>query len=224
MSDPLQHEMIQCPKCANRMEAPVVRVLQPGSAACKQLFTGKLNCSKCTKCGTAFQIEVEQLIFKDPETAFILVQTPLPDESQQEALEQEVDCMATDAAYQENLERPTVRLVFNREDFLEKIALHLRDLDDRLVEYAKFQLFQNTGGASLMPQLHRLLYDFSNSDEQKMQFIVFDRESGKPCASLHLPMQDFKDMVEEFEQNENLQKELERIFPNCFVQVDRLYE
>lgn len=224
MSDPLQREIIQCPKCAFRMEAPVVRVLQPGSLAFKQLFSGNLNCPKCTKCGTVFQVEVEQLIFKDPDTAFILVQTPLPDENHQEDLEQEIDCMATDAAYQENLERPLVRLVFNREDFLEKIALHLRGFDDRLIEYAKFQLFQNTGGASLMPQQHRLLYDFSNSDEQKMQFIVFDREAGNPCASLHLPMQDFKDMVEEFQNNDNLQQELQTIFPNCVVHVDRLYE
>ena len=206
------------------MAATVVRVLHPGSTAFKQLFAGNLNCPTCSKCGTVFQVEVGQLIFKDPETAFILVQTPLPEESRQDDLEQEIDCLATDAAYQENLERPTVRLVFNREDFLEKIALHLRGFDDRLVEYAKFQLFQNTGGASLLPQQHRLLYDFSNSDEQKMLFIVFDREAGKPTASLHLPMQDFRDMVEEFEQNQNLQQELERIFPNCFVHVDRLFD
>ncbi len=224
MPDPLQQETIQCPKCASRMQAQIVRVLQPGSQAMKQLFEGTLNCPKCTKCGSVFQVEVGQLIFKDPEMAFILVQTPLPDDNRIDDLEQEIDCMATDAAYQENLERPTVRLVFTREDFLEKISLHLRGLDDRLVEYAKFQLFQNTGGASLTPQQHRLLYDFSSSDEAKMQFIVFDRESGKPCASLHLPMLDFQNMVEEFDENDNLKLELERIFPSCVVHVDRLYE
>ncbi len=224
MPDQLQQEVIQCPKCASRIKVAIIRVLHPGSPAMKKLLQGTLNCPKCSKCKTVFQVNVQQLIFKDPETAFMLVQTQLPDEDRIEDLEQEIDCLATDVAFQENLERPTVRLVFNREDFLEKISLHLRGLDDRLIEYAKFQLFQNTGGVSLLPEKHRLLYDFSNSDEIKMQFIVFDRESGKPWASLHLPMTDFQAMVAEFEKNDSLKLELERIFPNCVVHVDRLYE
>lgn len=224
MSDIPSLESISCPQCAKRFETELVRVLQPCDASFKQLFAGSLNRSKCPDCGTVFQVDVEQLIFKDPDRAYILVQTAPPEENEVDNLEEEIDCMATEAAYQQNLERPTVRLVFNREEFLEKIFLHERGLDDRLVEYAKFQLFQNTGGADLMQQQHRLLYDFSNSDDEKMQFIVFDRESGRPSASLHLPMSDFNNMAKEFEQNENLQLELERIFPNCVVHVDRLYE
>lgn len=224
MNSDVRQENIPCPKCAASLQVPVIRVLQPESPALKQLLNGTLNCPKCTQCGTVFQVQVEQLIYKDPELAFILVQAALPEENRMESLEQEVDCLATEAAYRENLERPTVRLVFSREDFLEKIFLQQRGYDDRLVEYAKFQLFQNTGGASLQPAQQRLLYDFSNSTAEKMQFIVFDRESGKPSAAVHLPMADFQALVEEFEGDEHLQQELERIFPTCYVHVDRLYD
>jgi len=224
MFDAPSQEFIRCPQCATRFETGLVRVLHPTSPSLKRLFAGTLNRPTCPSCGTIFQIDVEQLIYKDPETPYILIQTTEPEESESEDLEQEIDCMGTETAYQEGLERPIVRLVFNREDFLEKIFLHNCGLDDRLIEYAKFQLFQNTGGTDLMRKQHRLLYDFSNSDDIKMQFIVFDRESAKPCAYLHLPMEDFLNMMNEFEQNENLQLELERIFPNCVVTVDRLYE
>jgi len=131
--------------------------------------------------------------------------------------------MATEAAVLLKLPRPTVRLVFAREDFLEKIALQRQGLDDRLVEYAKFQLFQNTGGAALLPERHRLLYDFSRSDEEKMQFAVFDRQTHQVSAALHLPQEDYHKMALEFAANEHLQRELERLFPDCLVSVDRLY-
>jgi hypothetical protein len=224
MSDSSSQESVCCPQCTTRFETELVRVLQPGDPAFEQLFAGSLNRAKCPGCGTVFQVDVEQLIFKDPETPYILVQTAPPEESEIDNLEEEIDCLATDAAYQQGLERPMVRLVFNREEFLEKIFLHYRGLDDRLVEYAKFQLFQTIGDDDLMPTQHRLLYDFSNSDEEKMQFIVFDRESAKASAYLHLPMADFLNMAKEFEQNENLQLELEQVFPSCVVHVDRLYE
>lgn len=217
-------ETVCCPHCDQHFETELLRSLQPDSPALRALLNSTLNCPRCPHCGKSFRVETGQLIYKDPDTAFFLLQSSAEDPESTASLEQELDSLASEIAWQENMPRPMVRLVFNREDFIEKIFLQQRGLDDRLVEYAKFQLFQNTGGTRLLPQQQRLLFDFSNSDDEKMQFIVFDRESGKADASLHLPMQDFRDMQQEFAQSEELQKELDLLFPGCVVNVENVYE
>ncbi len=217
-------EKITCPSCGQTAIGLICRVITPDSPEFKLLFSGKLNVFSCASCGKSYQVAVEQLIYRDSEHSFLLVQhQPPADTSRYGRIIQEVDAMATEAAMLLKMPRPTVRLVFAREDFLEKIALQRRGFDDRLVEYAKFQLFQNTGGAALLPERHRLLYDFSRSDEEKLQFAVFDRQTHQVSAALHLPQEDYHRMALEFSVNEPLQKELERLFPDCLVSVDRLY-
>jgi len=217
-------EKITCPSCGQAAIGTICRVLTPDCPELRILFSGKLNVFNCANCGKTYQVAVEQLIYKDSEYAYLLIQhQPPQDAADTTKIIREVDLMATEAAQQLQQPRPTVRLVFTREIFLEKIALHRGGLDDRLVEYAKFQLFQNTGGASLLPDRHRLLYDFSRSDEEKMQFVVFDRETHQISAALHLPQDDFHKMALEFAANDALQQELDRLFPDCLVSVDRLY-
>lgn len=217
-------EKITCPSCGQTAIGLICRVITPDSPELKLLFSGRLNVFSCAGCGRSYQVAVEQLVYRDSGQSCLLVQhQPPADASQYCRIIQEVDVMATEAAVLLKLPRPTVRLVFAREDFLEKIALQRQGLDDRLVEYAKFQLFQNTGGAALLPERHRLLYDFSRSDEEKMQFAVFDRQTHQVSAALHLPQEDYHKMALEFAANEHLQRELERLFPDCLVSVDRLY-
>jgi hypothetical protein len=224
MPDESYRKNVRCPHCGQRFDTVLVRSFQPDSAALRALLDSSLNCPNCPNCKQSFRVETGQLIYKDPEAGFFLMQSEEDSDLESIAeLEQELDSLASEIAWQENLPRPIVRLVFNREDLIEKIFLQQRGIDDRLIEYAKFQLFQNTGGQRLLPQQHRLLFDFSNSDRDKMQFFVFGRESGKPEASLHLPMQDFRKM-QEFASSAELQKELDRLFPGCQVNVENLYD
>ena len=131
--------------------------------------------------------------------------------------------MATEAAMKENLDRPTVRLTVSLPDFIEKISLRRMGLDDRLIEYAKHQLFSNLGEDRLNSSAHRLLVDFSNKDESKLAFIVYDRETNRPISSLHVPMEEFNNLVKEFSVNDQLMNELDTLFPSCYVSVDRLF-
>ena len=111
--------------------------------------------------------------------------------------------MATEAAMRENLDRPTVRLTVSLPDFIEKISLRRLGLDDRLIEYAKHQLFSNLGDERLNSSAHRLLVDFSNKDADKLAFIVYDRETNRPISSLHVPMEEFNNLVKEFSVNDH---------------------
>lgn len=152
------------------------------------------------------------------------VQSSHPLSAEEEAsLALQLDESATEAAQSEGLARPIVRLVFTRPDFLEKIALHQHGLDDRIVEYAKYQLF-NGGAEGITPQRHRLLFDFTQKDSGRLIFLIYDRKAGRPIRILQVPMEEFQNLAAEFQNNLELRQELERCFPGCRVDVDILLQ
>lgn len=213
---------VACPNCKNANEVKIVTVIQADSPERNELFSGMLNCKECEQCDTVFQVDVEQLIYKDVENNFLIVENREVEEDELRELQENIDSLASELAYLENIERPEVRLVFYREDFIEKIVLLERAIDDRLIEFAKFQLFQNVGDTDFSADKRRLLYDFSNTDEDKLQFVIFDRNSGQAVSALHLPYDDFEKVCSEFEANEEMQEELDNLFPSCYVNVDNI--
>jgi hypothetical protein len=84
-------------------------------------------------------------------------------------------------------------------------------------------LFKNLGEDKLNPSEHRLLIDFSNKDEDKLAFIIYDRETNQPISALHVPKAEFDSLVKEFTENEQLLAELDTLFPSCYVSVERLF-
>ena len=137
-------------------------------------------------------------------------------------LVQNVEAAATQAAMSQGLERPELRMVFARPEFIEKLFLHQRGYDDRIVEYAKYQLLGNTEG--LDPAKHRLHYDFSHDDGQLLHFIVFSRKGHRPVRMLQVPMEEYRALAAEFDQSPEARAELERAFPGCLVDVDHFFE
>ena len=150
------------------------------------------------------------------------IQTAHPvEEDEAIALALQVDESASETAREAGLPRPAVRLVFNRPDFLEKIALHQQELDDRVVEFAKYQLF-NGGAEGLDPKRHRLLFDFAQKDGSCLGFLIYDRKSGRPIRVLQVPMKEFEALRDEIGANAALRQELDHCFPGCRVDVDIL--
>ena len=222
MSDTHQ-ETVACPHCGHRMSTQVTTVIRhDDTKALDALFKGTLNRVRCPKCTHDFLVDTT-LIYRDDENPFIVYYVDIPEDADLHTYEREFDVMATEAAMKENLDRPTVRLTVSLPDFIEKISLRRMGLDDRLIEYAKHQLFSNLGEDRLNSSAHRLLVDFSNKDESKLAFIVYDRETNRPISSLHVPKEEFNNLVKEFSVNDQLMNELDTLFPSCYVSVDRLF-
>ena len=222
MSDTHQ-ETVACPHCGHRISTQVTTVIRhDDTKALDALFKGTLNRVRCPKCTHDFLVDTT-LIYRDDENPFSVYYVDIPEDADLHTYEREIDVMATEAAMKENLDRPTVRLTVSLPDFIEKISLRRMGLDDRLIEYAKHQLFSNLGEDRLNSSAHRLLVDFSNKDESKLAFIVYDRETNRPISSLHVPMEEFNNLVKEFSVNDQLMNELDTLFPSCYVSVDRLF-
>ena len=212
---------LACPHCSTHFEFEPVTVLTPDSEHLPKLLHGTLNCVACPKCQATLNVPV-QLIYRDHRRPFMVVQTAHPlSEEEEAALALKLDESATEAAQSEGLQRPIVRLVFSRPDFIEKIALHQQGLDDRIVEYAKYQLF-NGGAEGITPQRHRLLFDFTQKNAGRLTFIIYDRKTGRPIRVLQVPMEEFQQLVTEIQNNAELQAELDHCFPGCQVDIDML--
>ena len=139
-----------------------------------------------------------------------------------EALEEEIDAAMTEEAQTHGIARPTIRLTYQRPDFIEKIAIHKLGFDDRLIEYAKLQLFRNMDELQLSRATHRLLLDYSRTNDEHILFLVYDRESQRPLNAIQVEMRDYLSLEEELMQSEDLQRELDAAFPGCYVCADRL--
>ena len=213
---------VTCPKCGKSMSVKVIRAIKADSPELKSLLKGTLNVQTCG-CGARFLVSTP-IFYSDPALNFFLVQEEYPEDGNIEDIEKDVDATMTDVALAHNIERPLLRLVFSREEFIEKLALVTRGYDDRLIEYAKFQLFQTTGEGKINHQLHRMLFDFSEPEGGHIKFIIFEKETGKHIAGIHIEREDYERMLKEFQENASLQNELDALFPDCYVNVDRLYD
>lgn len=216
-----KQEEVRCPKCGAVVRTVIVDALKSGDPELELLFKGGLNRPECPQCGSVFVVE-RPLVYRDSERPFIMYYMPSADEGGIEQLELEVDSMATDVFMRENLERPIVRLVFSQADFIEKIFIHQLGLDDRIIEYAKLQLFRTIDESQLSRTKHRLFLDFNHIEEEMMIFIVFDKDTLKPVNAVQVPTAEFHALEEEVTRNENVLMELEAAFPGCYVSADRL--
>ncbi len=215
---------IQCPKCGFKLNniPETVTVLTPDSPFLPKLFDGTLNKVVCPKCKMTLTLDGGHLVFRDAEKQYILYLMPEPEDGNTEALEEEIDATMTDEAQAHGIPRPTVRLTYQRPDFIEKISIHKLGFDDRLIEYAKLQLFRNMDELQLSRATHRLLLDYSRTNDEHLYFYVYDRESQKPINAIQVEMKDFLSLEEELMQSEDLQRELDAAFPGCHVCADRL--
>jgi len=237
---------LTCPKCgAAQPGAKVTTVLRPADeAGLAALLKGTLNVFTCVKCGTPFRLDSPVLYRDDARRALIYW---APNETQEtldkaekqvaELLKALMPAAAVEAEETDNTEETdgteeaaetagvapdvTCRLTLTRGQFIEKVMLWRNELDDRVVEYIKFQLFQNPQG-HLDPVRTELFYDFSQPDPANLSFLVIDRESGQAAAGTHVPMELYAEAAATFLSDTALRAELDKLFPGYHVSVSRL--
>jgi len=217
-------QLVECPHCDVPLEVTPVTVLRPRSEPLRQLFKGELNRVTCGACQTSFVLDVP-ILYRDDEARFLVYFISAPDPTRWPECERQMRQVTAQAfPPASGVEPPACRLVTDRSALIEKIAVHERGLDDRLIEYVKYQLFNNPNGERrLDPVRHRLLYDFSADPEgENLAFIVFDREHGRAMAGAHIPMDVYREVLETFTASLKMREELQSLFPGYVVSVEKL--
>lgn len=216
-------QAVHCPHCQALQAIDPVSVLRPDDKALGDLLRGTLNQVVCAACGTRFLVNVP-LVFRDDARRHVVYFMPLDDpRTWPEAEEQMAHLTETvfADADEDAEELPEIRLTVTRKAFIEKIELHLHGLDDRLIEYLKFQLYNNPDNA-IDPVRHELLYNFSAPADENVSFILFDRETGQATAGADLPRALIDELSETLLGAGGVADELRGLFPGFYVCVDRL--
>lgn len=200
-------------------EVSPVNTLHPGDVALKELLRGALNRVTCTSCATEFLLDIP-MVFRDDESRFLVYLTDADAGDKWQEAEAQMRTL-TEGIFAGEGDLPECRLTFTRKAFIEKILLHMHGLDDRIMEYVKYQLYRRPG-SDIDPVRNELRYDFSSNGDDLLAFIVFDRESGRATAGAHIPMDVYRELVDMFRQDDGVQTELDLLFPGPYVSVERV--
>lgn len=218
---------VTCPKCKSEQQVPTpVSVITPADDAdLEKLFKGILNAATCCSCEAQFLIDLP-ILYRDDSNRALIYFMNIEERSQTKEAEDQMKVLAAKVFGDEEEEEseiiPEIRLTTSRRHFIEKIALHAHGLDDRLIEYIKFQMY-NRETEKVDPVRFELLYDFSNQDNDKIAFLVYDRETGKASAGAHIPMDLYKEIWEMFSgSGTSLHEELSMLFPGYIVSADKI--
>lgn len=210
---------IACPACSYEFDADVVTVIRPNDQGLEELLNGQLNCFECESCEKSFHYE-SALLYKDDESAYYVFlnsfYAQIGWEEAEEEMKKQLNVLFADL---DEEERPECRLTTNRNEFVEKIMIQQCELDDRMVEYLKYHIFNTE--REYDPNRHQLLFDFSRTDEDNIEFTIFDLAEHKPVGNLRVSMAHYHKFEEIFEQ-ENVT--LDMAFGGYYISVEKLYK
>ena len=216
---------VPCPQCGEVQAVTPVSVLRSHEKTVGLLFKGALNRFACEHCGATITVDVP-LLYRDDRRRLIVyfvppgASGPVPEKQAEEQIEAVMQAVFGAAADERT--RPECRLALLKAEFIEKIALFRAHLDDRLVEFIKYQLYSRHP-RELDPTRVELLYDFSNAAKDRLGFIIFNRETARAESGIHVPMDVYRELAATFHNSADLQDELRKLFPGHIVCAANLF-
>ncbi|MCM8529452.1 MAG: CpXC domain-containing protein [Lentisphaeraceae bacterium] len=212
---------VECPNCGFDIEAEITTTIRPDDQSLNELFNGELNNLICHQCAQEFLFD-SPLVFKNEDDSFIIYYNPeIPAEEWKAAEEQMQKALSLTLETLDPEDRPECRLTLTRNEFVEKIALSLADLDDKLIEYLKFHIYKQD--ATIDQQLHTLLYDFSRSDKDILEFSIMDNAKGKVLQNTQTPASALDQMRMQLEADD-CPIDIDELFDGLYVQVKKLFQ
>ncbi len=215
-----KYQTIECPNCSFEVSAEITTTIRTTDQSLNDLFDGTLNNLICHQCAQEFVFETP-LVYKSEDDSFVVFYNPLlPATDWQTAEAHMLKALEISLSDLSPEDSPECRLTLNRNDFIEKIALNIAELDDKLIEYLKFHIYQQE---QYNPKVHSLYYDFSRSDHEMIEFSVIDHKTGKNLQNTQTPMSMLEELKELLE-DEECPVDLDELFPGLYVQVNRIFQ
>lgn len=219
---PTNEEYVLCPHCNESQYIEPVTAVYPESEELDRLFDSTLNRFQCSACEQDFPVKVP-VLFRDEEKNVLVYYIPAEDRKDWQAAEKQME--QTLKQVFSNLpedELPHCRLTLTYRGFIEKTALFINGFDDRVIEYLKYQLFKDEQ-RQLDPFRTEMLYNFSQQDDNNLNFLLFDRETGSAASALDVPKELYDELAESILKDEDIKNEMEEMFSGYFINVEKLF-
>ncbi|MDD7984044.1 CpXC domain-containing protein [Lentisphaera marina] len=208
---------ISCPNCEAPIEYEIVDSIHEQSSAIQELFEGSLNRVNCHECAIEFHVQTP-ITFRSEDGQFIIFFKPRAEGEDWRETEKQMQIVLDEMASELPPELdPEARLVLDRNQFIEKIAAYINNIDDRIMEYIKFVMYRN--GDAVWP-LQDLYYDFNTTENDHLEFTLMARKTGKAEQTLSVPMEVYQQFVDD----EHNEFDPDAIFPSLYVQVESLMD
>lgn len=208
---------ICCPHCGAELKdvRPVTAFCREDKTVVAELFkgvNGKFNVFPCAACGKDVRLDLA-LVYRDEENSRLIYYLPPADHTTIAAAEKAINQIVTQL-FGEGAppsEVPDCRLTLSIQEFIEKIALLEDGLDDRVVEFIKYHIYLRNE-YDINPQKVTLLYNFTSPDPELLEFVIFNRTTGKPDNATNVPMTLYHEVKDALMTNKELHEEVCRLF------------
>ena len=213
---------IRCPKCGHEQAVALYDAVNVKSEPALRalLMENKLNAVTCASCGFGFRVD-KNLVYNDPDRRLLIFWVPTA-ESDYARGEEQFAALLRDltSALPDDVRAPSVHLVFNRVELIERIFLAEAGLDERLIEYIKYTLYTRNAGR-LNPAAKILLFNATDSTPEHLCFVVQDATSRKFEAMFQYERAAYKALQEAFTSGEQSADLLE-LFPGPHISARAL--
>lgn len=208
---------IRCPKCGHEQAVELhdsVNVKEQPELR-EALMRNQLNAIACTACSFAFRVD-KQLIYSDPGHRLLIFWVPAEEAAYEADEDKFVDMLGeVTKVLPDDVEAPSVHLVFSRTELIELIFLKEAGLDERIIEYIKYTMFTKNQ-AKLDPTAKTLLFNAHDSNDTQLCFVVQDVQSRKFEAVLNYARESYNALKETFG-DEDKSFDLLELFPGPYI-------
>lgn len=177
----------------------------------QQLMANAINVVRCKGCELSFRVD-KPLLYHDPARRVMLYLVPMTDEAVENGERQFAQLLLTlENVLPADIRPPTIGLVFNRVELVERIFLLEAGLNERIIEYLKYLLYTRNAGR-LHPARKELLFNAEDSTAESLCFVVQDVATRKLEAMLKYDRSVYATLAEMFDRDEQTPRLLE-LFP-----------
>lgn len=213
---------IRCPKCGHQQTVMLYDAvnIKTSPELREQLMQNKLNAVTCAACGFNFRID-KNLVYSDPAHKLLIFWVPVAESDYARGEEQFIALLRElSGLLPDDVHAPTVHLVFNRVELIERIFLVEAGLDERLIEYIKYMLYTRNA-ERLNPATKVLLFNATDSTPEHLCFVVQDAATRKFEAVLQYGRDAYTALAETFN-GEEKSADLLELFPGPHISARAL--
>jgi hypothetical protein len=204
---------IRCPRCRREQTVELYDSInvQADPDLRRRLMANDINVVRCEDCELSFRVD-KPLLYHDPARRIMIYLVPFSENALESRERQFADLLLRlDGLLPADIPVPSIGLVCNRIELVERIFLLEAGLNERIIEYLKYLLYiRNTD--RLNPATKELLFNAEDSNAEDLCFVVQDVETKKLEAMLKYDRSVYAALSEMFDRDEQTPRLLE-LFP-----------
>ena len=208
---------ISCPFCRHEQTVELWDALnvQEDPGLREELLASRINLVTCGACEKHFRVD-KSLVYIDVDQEIMVHLEPL---TKGRTLEQvSADFVEAERLLQKkfppDVPAPSIHLVVDWAELIERIFVLEEGLDSRVIEYVKYGMHR-MNPKKLPADKKRLLFDVADSSDEQLTFVVQDLESRRLEATLNFSRTDYEGLLNLFDGDEQTALLLEQ-FPGPY--------